>query len=71
MPIVVTLTIAKVIFKMGDDKKYCSSCCFYKNFSTGKIVQTANRKIKRFKCFECLNRASEQKFKSKVAVHES
>lgn len=46
------------------DKKYCSSCCFYKDFSTGKIVQTANRNIRRFKCLECLNRASARKYKN-------
>ena len=46
------------------EKKYCSSCMNYKSFEKGKIVQTANRKIKRFKCFECLEKASTRKYAS-------
>lgn len=40
--------------------KYCSSCITYKPEETGKVVQTANKKIKRFKCADCLARASAQ-----------
>lgn len=38
------------------DKRYCSSCLRFKDKSTGKIVHTANKFIKRFKCKECLER---------------
>jgi len=47
-----------------DVKKYCSSCMNYKSFDKGKIVQTANRKIKRFKCFDCLEKASTRRYAS-------
>jgi hypothetical protein len=53
-----------------DEKKYCSSCMNYKSFEKGKIVQTANRKIKRFKCFECLERASVQKYANRKKLLE-
>lgn len=43
-------------------KRYCSSCMNYKSFELGKVVQTANRKIKRFKCFDCLAKASFRKY---------
>jgi hypothetical protein len=45
-----------------EPKKYCSSCMNYKSFEMGKIVQTANRKIKRFKCFACLAKASVRRY---------
>jgi|GEM_PF-4439588 hypothetical protein len=45
-----------------DTKKYCSSCMNYKSFEMGKIVQTANRNIKRFKCFDCLAKASVRRY---------
>lgn len=45
-----------------EPKKYCSSCMNYKSFELGKVVQTANRKIKRFKCFDCLAKASFRKY---------
>jgi uncharacterized protein YlaI len=38
------------------DKKYCSSCLKFKDETTGKVVQTANKAIKRFKCRECLDK---------------
>lgn len=38
--------------------KYCSSCMRYKSFDEGKIVETANKKINRFKCKACLDRIS-------------
>lgn len=50
---------------LDSEKKYCSSCTQYKPFITGKIVQTANRKIKRFKCLDCLNSVSARKFQNK------
>jgi len=34
----------------------------YKSFENGKIVQTANRNIKRFKCFDCLAKASVRRY---------
>ena len=38
------------------EQKYCSSCLKFKNKDTGKVVYTANRLIKRFKCKECLDK---------------
>jgi hypothetical protein len=32
---------------------------------TGKLVQTANKNLKRFKCQNCLKKISERKFASK------
>jgi len=48
-----------------DEKKYCSSCMNYKSSEKGKIIQTANRKIKRFKCQECLEKASIRKYENR------
>jgi hypothetical protein len=42
--------------------KYCSSCMRYKSFSDGKIVETANKKIKRFKCKACLEKISARQY---------
>ena len=42
--------------------KYCSSCMLFKPFNDGKIVDTANKNIKRFKCKACLNKISERKY---------
>jgi hypothetical protein len=38
--------------------KYCSSCLAYKPADTGKMVQTASKRVVRFKCGSCLARAS-------------
>jgi len=38
------------------DKKYCSSCMTFRLESTGKMVQTANKHIRRFKCAVCLSK---------------
>jgi len=42
--------------------KYCSSCMRYKSFDDGKIVETANKKIKRFKCKACLTKISSRQY---------
>lgn len=42
--------------------KYCSSCMKYKSFDDGKIVKTANKKIKRFKCKACLTKISARQY---------
>ena len=42
--------------------KYCSSCMSYKPFGEGKIVDTANKKIKRFKCKACLTKISARQY---------
>lgn len=39
-----------------NDKRYCSSCMSFKPASTGKMVHTASKNIKRFKCAICLSR---------------
>lgn len=38
------------------DKKYCSSCLQFRPAETGKIVTTANKHIRRFKCSVCLSK---------------
>lgn len=52
------------LVEIGDEPvlKYCSSCISYKPIETGKVVQTANKKIKRFKCADCLARASARRY---------
>ena len=42
--------------------KYCSSCMRYKSLDEGKIVETANKKIKRFKCKACLEKISSRMY---------
>jgi hypothetical protein len=42
--------------------KYCSSCMRYKSFSDGKVVETANKNIKRFKCKACLDKISSRQY---------
>jgi len=39
----------------------------FKPEETGKVVQTANKKVTRFKCESCLKKISERKFQSKGA----
>ena len=51
------------LVEIGDpETKYCSSCVSYKPFASGKIIQTANRKMKRFKCGDCLASSSARKY---------
>jgi hypothetical protein len=38
------------------EKKYCSSCLQFRPSDTGKIVNTANKNIRRFKCAVCLSK---------------
>lgn len=38
------------------EKKYCSSCLQFRPAETGKVVSTANKHIKRFKCGVCLSK---------------
>jgi len=45
--------------------KYCSSCLAYKPADTGKMVQTASKRVVRFKCRSCLDRSSEQLYAGK------
>jgi hypothetical protein len=42
--------------------KYCSSCMRYKSFDEGKIVETAKKNIKRFKCKACLTKISARQY---------
>ena len=39
-----------------NEQKYCSSCLSFRPAETGKLVQTASKNIKRFKCAICLSR---------------
>ena len=39
-----------------NDKKYCSSCFQFRTAESGKLVNTANKHIKRFKCAVCLSK---------------
>lgn len=34
-------------------EKYCSSCRTYKNLIGGKLINTANKNVKRWKCYLC------------------
>jgi len=38
------------------DKKYCSSCLQFRPAETGRVVTTANKHIRRFKCAVCLSK---------------
>jgi len=38
------------------DKKYCSSCLQFRSAETGRVVTTANKHIRRFKCAICLSK---------------
>jgi hypothetical protein len=38
------------------DQRYCSSCLQFRQAKTGKLVQTANKHIRRFKCAVCLSK---------------
>ena len=38
------------------EMKYCSSCLSFRPADTGKMVQTASKNIKRFKCAVCLSK---------------
>lgn len=38
------------------EKKYCSSCLQFRPMENGRVVQTANKHIKRFKCAVCLSK---------------
>jgi hypothetical protein len=38
------------------EQKYCSSCLSFRPEDTGKMVQTASKNIKRFKCAICLSK---------------
>ena len=39
-----------------NDKKYCSSCLQFRSIENGRVVQTANKNIRRFKCALCLSK---------------
>jgi hypothetical protein len=45
--------------------KYCSSCGVYRAETDGKIISTANKNIRRFKCSACINRVSAARFQGK------
>ena len=38
------------------EARYCSSCLSFRPAETGKLVQTASKNIKRFKCAICLSK---------------
>jgi hypothetical protein len=47
--------------------KYCSSCLRYKTAEFGKMVETANKNVRRFKCKACLDRISSRLYESRKA----
>ena len=47
------------------DKKYCSSCGIYRELLGGKMISTANRKVRRWKCATCINNMATRKYQSK------
>ena len=44
---------------------YCSSCLSFKPFKTGKVIKTAHKNLKRFKCAECLAKISARRYEGK------
>jgi hypothetical protein len=40
------------------EKKYCSSCCIYRDATGGKLIKTANKNVKRWKCLVCISRTN-------------
>jgi len=47
------------------EEKFCSSCQTYRPASDMKLVATANRGVKRWKCSSCFSKASVKKYQSK------
>jgi hypothetical protein len=54
------------LIDIGDEPKtkYCSSCTRYKPADTGKMISTANKNVRRFKCKACLDRISSRLYES-------
>ena len=50
-------------------KKFCSSCQNMKPIETGKFVATANKRVKRWKCGDCLARQSSRLYEKKEIVN--
>lgn len=50
-----------------NDKRYCSSCLQFRNAESGKLVNTANKHIRRFKCAVCLSKMVKPKKESYVS----
>ena len=51
-------------------KKFCSSCQNMKPIETGKFVSTANKRVKRWKCGDCLARQSSRIYQAKEKLNE-
>jgi len=47
--------------------RYCASCISYQPTETGRVIQTANKNIRRWQCARCFDRISIQQLKSKKA----
>jgi hypothetical protein len=51
------------------NKRYCSSCGYYRDEEGGKMINTANKNVRRWKCITCITNMSKRKYESKK--HES
>jgi len=47
------------------DKKFCSSCQTFKPAQEMKLIETAHKSVKRWKCNSCFNKVSGRKYQSK------
>lgn len=47
------------------NKKYCSSCGIYRDQDGGKLISTANKNVRRWKCLTCITNKAIRKFQSK------
>lgn len=52
------------LVEIGDEPKlkYCSSCMTYKPIDTGRMINTANKNVRRFSCASCLAKVSARKY---------
>ena len=50
-----------------NNQKYCSSCLQFRSAESGKLVNTANKHIRRFKCAICLSKMIKPKKEQHVS----
>lgn len=64
------IPFAGLVDMSDPNTKYCSSCGIYRPGSDGKVIQTANKNIRRFKCTACLKRISSPRFGKQRTISE-
>lgn len=47
------------------DKKFCGSCQTFRPVEEMKLIDTANKGVKRWKCNSCMNKLSTRKYQGK------